>query len=122
MPLAGLAKVETNRFNPQPALSSRTRPAVPARSTKINPAVRIPGLCVQSSPVWVSNRTALWSSSGASYATANIVSQRLRRRVTGQSSRAQERKQGAQELADKLASFSYKGEPVRAKITVSLHS
>src|SRR3954447_25207880 len=43
MPLAGLAKVETNRFNPQPALSSRTRPAVPARSTKINPAVRIPG-------------------------------------------------------------------------------
>jgi hypothetical protein len=28
---------------PQPALSSRTRPAVPARRTKINPLVRIPG-------------------------------------------------------------------------------
>jgi Transposase DDE domain group 1 len=42
MPLTGLAKVETNRFNPQPALSSRTRPAGPARRSKINPVVRIP--------------------------------------------------------------------------------
>lgn len=43
MPLAGLAKVEVNRFNPQPTLSSTYSPAVPARRKKINPAVRIPG-------------------------------------------------------------------------------
>jgi hypothetical protein len=43
MPLAGLAKVEANRFNPQPTLSSRIRPAIPARARKINPIVRNPG-------------------------------------------------------------------------------
>jgi plastocyanin len=43
MLLPGLAKVETNHFYPQPALSSRTRPPIPPAARKINPPVRIPG-------------------------------------------------------------------------------
>src|ERR1700726_1853464 len=44
MPLAGLAKVEAHRFNPQPMLSSHTRPAVPARRTKNRPRCENSGL------------------------------------------------------------------------------
>jgi hypothetical protein len=46
MPLAGLAKVEAHRFNPQPMLSSHTRPAVPARRTKNRPRCENSGLVI----------------------------------------------------------------------------